>query len=191
VLAFIAVALLCCGCFALAQTETSPPKGCTVPARELDVMKAFLKGWVADAIPTVVVTFTESSGVDVDSVNLQLAVRGQGVPTAVRQDFKKKATSDCRIPPSLAIKGVRFISRDEHGQIFRNSRRGWAEFHKRYGKSARLVTLSRVGLSPDRTLALLYVTSGIDTRAGSGYVYVFQRNEGRWVKKSEIAAWFT
>ena len=152
-------------------------------------MKAFLKE-TADASPTVVLNYTESSGVDIDSVNLQLAVRGQGVPTAVREDYKVKAARDCQLPPSLAIRRLRLVSRQEDDRIFHGSG-GWLEFHKRYGEDARRVTLSRVGLSPDKTLALLYITSGVDNRAGSGYVYVFQRNKGRWVKKSAIAAWFT
>src|SRR5438034_7699548 len=49
----------------------------------------------------------------------------------------------------------------------------------------------RVGLNPERTLALLFVTSGIEAMAGSGFVYVFERNNGRWTKKSEMQMWTT
>jgi hypothetical protein len=118
------------------------------------------------------------SPVDIDSANLQLAVKGQGIPTVVRQDFKMKAASECRIPRTRTITGVKFISAQDQDQMFRGHS-GWKTFHRRFGGNASLTTFSRVGLNPERTLALLYVTSGIEAMAGNGFVYVFERKNGR------------
>lgn len=162
---------------------------CVVQQDELEVIAAFLKDSSSSAQPDVVVTRTFSA-VDIDSANLQLAVKGQGIPTAVRQDFKKKAASECGIPRTLAAKGVKFLSPRDQDEMF-HGRSGWKTFHRRFGANASLTTFSRVGLNPEHTLALVFVTSGIEAMAGSGFVYVFERKDGHWTKKSEMQAWTT
>jgi hypothetical protein len=162
---------------------------CIVRQDELEVIATFLKDSSSSAQPDIVVTKTFSP-VDIDSANLQLAVKGQGIPTVVRQDFKKKAASECRIPPTLTITGVKFISAQDRDEMFRGHS-GWGTFHRRFGGNAFLTTFSRVGLNPEHTLALLFVTSGIEAMAGNGSVYVFERKNGRWTKKSEMPWWTT
>lgn len=152
-------------------------------------MRAFLQE-TSGRDPRVVVTSTESSGFDLDTANLKLSVRGQGIPAAVRQDFKREASTDCTLERSFAVKGVQFISPSDRDDLFRG-RNGWAKFHVRYGKEASLVTLSRVGLDPDKNFAIIYVTSGIERMAASGYLYVLQKVSGKWIKKAEISVWNT
>lgn len=169
----------------------SPTKAaeCVIQQDELDVIAAFLRNSSSSAEPSIVLTKTFSP-VDIDSANFQLAVKGQGTPPILRQDFKKKASSECRIPRTLAIAGVKFISPQAREQIFRGQS-GWKSFHQRFGANASLTTFSRVGLNLEHTLALVFVTSGIEGMAGSGFVYVFERKNGRWTEKSEMPIWTT
>ena len=43
----------------------------------------------------------------------------------------------------------------------------------------------------DASTDVFFVTSGIDSMAGNGFVYVYQRVDGKWKKKSEMMAWTT
>lgn len=158
---------------------------CTVRREELEVFAAYLK---RETSPQVVVTRTEPARPDVDTLSLQLAATGRGIPADVRADFKAKNKSGCAINPFAGISNLHFISREEHDLMFRG---GWREFHKRYGKDAELLWLSRVGFNSDRTLALLHVSGGIDRMASGGELYLFERKEGKWVIKLQVQTWAT
>jgi hypothetical protein len=128
--------------------EFAPYKAhCALQKEEVEVFASYLKENVLPHDITVVVTETMPTDVDVDTFNLQLAVKGRGIPPEIRQDFKKKNRTTCVIEPFADIKNLRFISKIEHDQIFRA---GWSEFHKMYGKDATIVWLSRVGSIPRR-----------------------------------------
>lgn len=157
---------------------------CSVQGEEIEVLAIYLNQGTASQ--QVVVTQTEQR--DIESFNLQLAAHGQGIPSEVRADFKEKNKSVCAIKPFMGIANLHFISRQRYDSMFRA---GWSEFHKKYGKDAEILWFSRVGFNPDRTLALLHVSGGIDRMAGGGTLYLFQRKEGKWVIKSQIQTWAT
>jgi hypothetical protein len=75
--------------------------------------------------------------------------------------------------------------------MFRKASTGWSDFHKKYGEEAEILLLSRVGFNPEKTLALLHVSSGMGGMAGSGRLYLFERKNGKWVVKSHIQTWTT
>jgi hypothetical protein len=163
---------------------------CSVPADEMQVLTSYLK-WEADARSvTVLVTTTDTSDIDIDYVNLLLAVRGLGTPPEARQDLKRKNSRGCAINAVPEIRNLRLISQRENDAMF-SRRTAWADFHKSYGKDARLVTISRVGFNPDKHVALFYATGGLGPMAGSCYLYVFELRNGKWVKQAEAPAWFT
>jgi hypothetical protein len=166
------------------------PRGvsCTVSRDEVEVLASYLRGLRAGPSLIVVVTTTDSNSADVDALNLQLAAQGRGIPPEARADFKRKDEFRCHIRRFRAATNVRFISQHEHDQIFRS---GWREFHRRYGKGAELMTLSRVGFTSDKTLALFHISGGIDAMAAAGYLYVLERKHGQWTKKCEISDWIT
>jgi hypothetical protein len=136
----------------------------------------------------ILVTEAEQRLAPLDSINLQLAANGRGIPPDVRHDFAARNKTSCPIKPILGIERLQFISKHDEEKIFKT---GWGEFHKRYGKDAEIVSLSRVGFNADRTLALLHVSTAIGPNAGGGMLYLFERKGGQWSIKTRVATWAT
>jgi hypothetical protein len=97
-------------CVAQSANSTAQQKKlCTVQSQEIEVFDSYLKEGIAS--PQVLVTKTASPHVDVDTLNLQLAAQGRGIPPDVRTDFKEKNKSSCLIksftgipnPPRLRV----------------------------------------------------------------------------------------
>jgi len=179
------------GVFAKAQDSGAPvhhKAPCSVPKAEMELYASYLSPETNSSALTVVETTTQPSNADIDSINLQLAAQGRGIPPDVRADFKKKDKSICSIEPFSAGKNIRFVSHTESETIFKA---GWKEFHKRYGKDASSLQFSRVGFNSDKTLALLHVSSGGDAMAGGGTLYLFECKAGKWSVKTSIGTWTT
>jgi hypothetical protein len=164
-------------------------KFCTVQGEEIEVFASYLKEGIAS--PQVLVTKTVPPHTDVDALNLQLAAQGRGIPPDVRTDFKEKNKSSCVITASAGIPNLHFMSKREQDVMFQKAYTGWGDFHKKYGKEAVILLLSRVGFNPEKTLALLHVSSGMGSMAGSGALYLFERKNGKWVIKARIQTWAT
>jgi hypothetical protein len=178
-------------CVAQATNRTAHQKNlCTVQGEEIEVFDSYLKEGIAS--PQVLVTKTVSPHfVDVDTLNLQLAAQGRGIPPDVRIDFKEKNKSSCLIKPYTGIPNLHFVSKREHDLMFRNASTGWSDFHEKYGKEAEILLLSRVGFNREKTLALLHVSSAMGGMAGGGTLYLFERKEGKWIMKLHIQTWAT
>jgi hypothetical protein len=172
------------GVSARAQNSAS----CSVPKDELEIYADYLSPGSNSSDVTVIVTSTQPSQADLDSLNLQLAVHGRGIPPDVRADFKKKDKSICSIEPFPAGKSIRFISKNENDTILKA---GWKEFHRKYGKQASWLYLSRVGFSTDKTFALLHVSVGAGPMAAGGGLYLLERKAGKWSVKTSIETWTT
>jgi len=172
-----------------AERTAQQNKLCTVQGEEIEVFHSYLKEGIAS--PQVLVTKTVSPHVDVDTLNLQLAAQGRGIPPDVRTDFKEKNKSSCLIKPFAGIPNLHFVSKHEHDLMFRKDSTGWSGFHKKYGKEAEILLLSRVGFNPEKTLALLHASSGMGGMAGGGTLYLFERKNGKWVIKLHIQTWTT
>lgn len=165
-------------------------KLCTVQGEEAEVFASYLEEGIGS--PQVLVTKTVvPAHVDVDAFNLQLAAQGRGIPPEVRTDFKEKNKSSCLIKPSAGMPNLHFVSKREHDLMFRKASTGWNDFHKKYGKEASVLLLSRVGFNPEKTLALLHVSGGMGSMAGSGALYLFERKNGKWVIKVHIQTWIS
>jgi len=156
---------------------------CEVPAEETGVFVSYFKAEGPSPGLTVLVTRTVPADMNVDTFNLQLAAKGRGIPPDVRADFKEKNKSGCAIVPFSGLANLRFISKAEHDQIFQT---GWTEFHKRYGEEVSILWLSRVGFNRGKTLALLYVSSGMGRLAVGGVLYLLERKEAKWVIKTRL-----
>ena len=183
----VILAAFCCGGQAQSASRNISRKiFCTVPKEEVRIFIAYES---LSREPTVVVTQTQATPVDIDSYNLQLAAQGYGIPPDFRADFKKKNTSACTIRPFTGVPNLRFISGAEEKRIFRKGINGWHEFHRRYGKNTSIDELSRVGFNSDKTLALLHVSSGISSGGVAGTLYLLERMNDKWVIKWQIETW--
>jgi hypothetical protein len=167
--------------WAQASTKTSTSsKTCYATKEEIQVYAGFLRGESSPANPTVLVTKTEAWIQDMDTLNLMLAAKGHGIPPDLRTDFTVKNKSSCLITSFEGVPNLRFISKGEESTIFVA---GWEEFHKKYGKGAEVVTVSRVGFNSDKTLALLHIIGAKGRMAATGELYVLERKDGKWVIK--------
>jgi hypothetical protein len=185
------VALLIIGlAFFAVQGLAWPSRGniCSVQKQEKEVYVDYLRATASSASVRVLVTETEAVRPDLDSINLQLAAKGRGIPPEVRRDFELKNKTTCEIEPIVGIQSLRFISKRDKRSLFKT---GWAEFYKKYGKDAEIDSLSRVGFNADHSLALLHVSGGIGPMAGGGVLYLLERKDGHWAIKTQIGTWTT
>ncbi|MHB8610742.1 MAG: hypothetical protein ACYDCG_20830 [Candidatus Acidiferrales bacterium] len=124
------------GISASTQTTVVKPQhkaSCSVPKDEMELYASYLSSDTNSSAFTVVETTAQPSRTEIDSINLQLAVQGRGIPPDVRADFKRKDKPTCSIEPFPAGNSVRFVSHTENATIFKA---GWKGFHKRYGREA-------------------------------------------------------
>lgn len=119
------------------------------------------------------------------------AVAPDLLPSALL-DFNEVARSPGPLPAELAP-GTRRISSAERQAFFSASkseprRDGWKAFRARFG-NARIVTLTRVGLSADQTQAVVGVSWQADWLAGSGQLYFLRKTERGWEITYRLGRW--
>jgi hypothetical protein len=168
---------------------TGPDKPCVFEADEMEVVSSYLRQ--RTAYPQVIMTKTDSPHIDIDAINLKLAANGHGIPPDVRLEFSAKNKSSCVIQPFTGIANLRFISKHEEDLMFQVPSKGWSKFHRKYGKDAEMLWLSRIAFNSTKTLALLHVSGAVAGMAGGGTLYLFEHKDGQWVIKSQIQTWFT
>ncbi len=156
----------------------------------MQVVRSYLEWSVDKKNVTVLVTKTETSDIDIDYVSLRLGISGHGVPVDVRNELKRKNHTSCALGPIKGVPNLQFISQEDHDRMFQQ-RNGWSEFRKRYGKNARILSVSRVGFNANRTIALFYSTGGVDRMGGSCGAYVFRLRGGKWIKDGDWLVWNT
>jgi hypothetical protein len=109
------------------------------------------------------------------------------------EDFIHKAASDLSSSVLLGgIEGLEFVS-SERLEAFRkpapaeNGLRQdfWAQFDAAYPKSMGYQRISRVGLSSDRRLAVVAVSSVQGFLMGSGEIEVYELVDGEWARSTK------
>jgi hypothetical protein len=151
-------------------------KTCSVPREEIEVYAALFDGDRSSILSSM----TESRDYQIDSMNLQLAAHGLGLPSEARADFTLKNRSTCEIKPFPGFPKSHLIASTDENAIFKV---GWGEFHKRYGKESSIMSVSRVGFNSDKTLALLHMYSACGHNCFAGTMYILERKDGKWVIK--------
>jgi hypothetical protein len=163
--------------------SAAPKNSCVVPKDEVQIFIAYELYYHQ---PTVIVTRTQAPSFDIDSLNVEFAAQGRGIPPDLRAAFKKKNISACAIRPFMGAPNLRFISEAELKRASRNGRAPVSEFYERFGKSADLNLLSRVGFNSDKTLALLHVSD-----LGGGDLCLLEKKNGKWEIKWHTETWAT
>ncbi|MDD3297210.1 MAG: hypothetical protein PHU64_07650 [Candidatus Omnitrophica bacterium] len=84
----------------------------------------------------------------------------------------------------------KIISQDELDSLFESKQPRWSRFRQKYPEAKGIFTLSRVGFSPDRTQALVYVANQWDSYSGSGnYIFLVKTGQGIWKIQKIIKGW--
>jgi hypothetical protein len=65
----------------------------------------------------------------------------------------------------------------------------WTDYYKKYPDSQGILSLSRVGFSPDGKQAVFFASNGCGGRCGTGAYVVMERTDSGWKVAKEILIW--
>ncbi|HLW99808.1 MAG TPA: hypothetical protein VKR82_14260 [Candidatus Acidoferrales bacterium] len=72
-----------------------------------------------------------------------------------------------------------------------NGKHGMEEFNRLYPKSQGFMSLSRIGFSPNKTQALVYVANVCGGLCGTGELYLLCKVDGKWKIQNELMVWIS
>ena len=102
------------------------------------------------------------------------------------EDYKVKNQQPRRIEaiPGLSSRYV-LLSNQDFEAFFANLSSGWASYNRNYPRSIGRITLSRVGLNRETTVAVVYVELECGSLCADGRVRILKKRMGTW--KSELS----
>jgi hypothetical protein len=106
------------------------------------------------------------------------------VPAEMIRDFGEKNRESRAVWPELTRHlPVNLLTLKEQKAFFSGfPDEGWKRFYAKYHGSPGIITVSRVGLNPDKTLAFFYVAVGQATLSGHGQLHVLKKEGDAWVE---------
>jgi len=81
-----------------------------------------------------------------------------------------------------------FVDNAEIDAIFKQGG-WWTDYYKRYPNSQGILSLSRVGFSPDGKQAVFFANNYCGGKCGTGAYVVMERTESSWRVAKEILIW--
>jgi hypothetical protein len=107
------------------------------------------------------------------------------VPDEMIRDFGDKNQRSHPVWPELTrLLPAELMGPDEGGAIFsEDADTNWQNFYEAYPGSAGLITISRVGLSRDRTRALFYLGEVRGSTDGHGQLHLLEKEGDEWVER--------
>jgi hypothetical protein len=82
------------------------------------------------------------------------------------------------------------VDKTEVDSIF-NKGGWWTDYYKKYPNSQGILSLSRVGFSPDGNQAVFYASNGCGGKCGTGTYVVMKRVDSGWKVAKEILTWIS
>jgi hypothetical protein len=73
----------------------------------------------------------------------------------------------------------------------KNIEKGWHQFYQDYPGAGGILTISRVGFSSDKSLAVVYISTKRSMMMANGKCYVFAKKNGSWEVEEEVLIWFS
>jgi hypothetical protein len=161
---------------------------------ELDPLVSYLKASFAEEIKAgKTLVFEERTDLHLlhigssydEFVESLLEEASDEVPEELIEDFADKNRRSSAVWPGLTrLLSARLMSPEEGGAIFsEDADNNWSNFYEAYPDSAGLVTVSRVGLSPDKKRALFYVGQVRGALDGHGQLHVLEKEGDEWVER--------
>ena len=161
---------------------------------ELDPLVSFLKASFAEEIKAgkklVIEERTDLHLVHLGSsyeefVESLLKEASDAVPEEMIRDFGDKNRRSRAVWPELTrLLPAHLMSPEEGGAIFsEEADTNWRNFYEAYPDAAGLVTISRVGLSRDKTRALFYLGQVRGSLDGHGQLHLLEKDGDQWVER--------
>jgi hypothetical protein len=111
------------------------------------------------------------------------------LPSAL-EDFYRVAASSAPFPEVAWSRPVVLLTAKESKKIFDSeSRDGWKVFRAKHPGAHSILTLSRVGLSRDRSQAVVSVAWWVGWLAGAGEIWFMKRTKNGWRMAYKILCW--
>ena len=87
--------------------------------------------------------------------------------------------------------GAKIDFDDEIREIFDLPSDGWDIYYERHPNGYGSATVSRVGFNAENTEALVYYGCQSHWLGGSGFIYLYRLQEGRWQQVSSVMIWIS
>jgi hypothetical protein len=114
--------------------------------------------------------------------------RDKAFRKALDDSLQKNKTPVQIVFPTNAPKSVELVSDAALNGIFSAKHdakpNGWDVFYRRFPDSGGLFTISRLGIDPKETVAIIYLGKRSGYLAGSGRILVLRREGGKWILKA-------
>lgn len=164
---------------------------------EIDVITSLLRerygSYVPVGTPLVINDMFCTTHLEIDQSRDEferslLSQASNRIPADLIRDFCAKTTKPEPVWPELGVRlQVKLLSRTELASFFSTKRTqkpdGWDRFYTKYPKSPGIITISRVGFNKSGDMAMFYMGSQSHWLAGSGHIYVFRKQGGKWVEQ--------
>jgi hypothetical protein len=108
-------------------------------------------------------------------------------------DYKERNKQSVELSDKFDLKvKLNFLSKDELDKIFEKRGEkydGWEAFRKKYQGAGEIITLSRVGFSPDKSHALLFLGYQCGWLCGQGNYILLMKKDGEWKVEKKSMTW--
>jgi hypothetical protein len=159
---------------------------------ELDPLVAYLKASFAAAIKDGRrLVIDDMTDVDIPPpdrpyqylVDGLLRMASDRLPAEMIRDFGEKNRESCAVWPELTRHlPASLLTLNERKALFSGfADEGWKRFYAKYPDAYGIITVSRVGLNRDKTLAFFYVGVGQGTLLGHGQLHVLKEGDA-WIE---------
>lgn len=179
-----------------APTSTAE-KSSSIPPEEYAVYNAMIENiFLTSRVEMIVIVDQTMAGIssgpasqqDLDFLQENLAPDLQAETVA---DFAAKNEFSYRVENHFSLDvPVVLLSNQAVDEIFA-AEDGWERFYEQYPNSQGMMAISRVGFSPSKQQALIYVGNQADFLAGEGDYVLLLKEGGKWKVVKTILAWIS
>ena len=108
-------------------------------------------------------------------------LKNQELQEETFKDFKNQNINSEKILKSeIPNDKIVLISSEEVDKIFKNNRKGWDHFYRKFPKSQGILTLSKIGFNENKTQAIVYYGNQSHYLAGIGYLAYYIKINDSW-----------
>ncbi len=169
------------------------PIAVTVTNTDIELFTAIFQPWINGEKPIIVQTETDSHKISNAQISTYVIKSMKDLKlskeemTSMLSELAKRNTQPSAIPQIGPKDRVVLKSKKQLNAIFKKG--FWAEFRRIFPNSGGLMKLSLPVYSKDGKMALIYSSRATDGRAGSGWLKLFEKVDGKWKSIWSLTLW--
>jgi hypothetical protein len=142
---------------------------------------------------TIVILQDTSTNISSDDPQQSIDYITSGLPSASKEtlnNYLERNRQPSQLSPDMQI-GVDYVllSTDELATVMKQPN-GWDAFYAKYSHGG-YTQFSRVGFNKTLDQAVVYVGSMAGPLMGSGFYYLMEKKDGKWVIKEQVMVWIS